>query len=172
MQNMKKKKPAKSAKQGGHINKAFQILPTQLLVDVASRKISASAYALYGFLHFWQGQKSELWWGVDSIAEATGFSEAKVKRLIKELVEARHIARSKRMGANWRTKCLTRVDKTRAVFVAGEQVNRQANQPTGPLSAAPSNPTDCDSYEHETKNDLNEKLGWSDDEKNLFESLY
>ena len=77
--NMKKKEPAKTSSQGGHINKAFQILPTQLLVDVASRKISASAYALYGFFHFWQGQKSELWWGVDSIAEATGFSEAKVK---------------------------------------------------------------------------------------------
>ena len=121
---MKKEKPAGTSNHGGHINKAFQILPTQLLVDVASRKISASAYALYGFFHFWQGQKSELWWGVDSIAEATGFSEAKVKRLIKELLEAGHIARIQRMG-------VVRPDTTGPALTHRSPSTEMARRPSG-----------------------------------------
>ena len=104
-----------------HINKGFVILPTQLLADVAARKISVSAYALYAFLLFWQGTNSQAWYGIKRIAQETGFSQSKVKRLFKELKGAGHIRRTKTMS-NSHTECLTRVDKSRKVFVGGEQV--------------------------------------------------
>src|SRR5439155_11929643 len=124
-QHMKTNGSPDRAKEGGHINTAFVMLPTQLLADVAAKRLSAGAYALYAFLIFWQGTNGKLWWGIPSIAEATGFSEATVKRYIKELVKAGHISRIKRMGANWHTVCRTYVDKTSTVFVAGKPVNRE-----------------------------------------------
>jgi DNA-binding MarR family transcriptional regulator len=117
--------PAGAADEGvngsAHINKGFVILPTQLLAEVATRKISTSAYALYAFLLFWQGTNSRLWYGVKAIARKTGLSQSKVKRLFTELIGAGHIRRTKTMS-NSHTECLTRVDKSRKVFVCGEEV--------------------------------------------------
>src|SRR5947208_3914863 len=74
----------------GHINTAFVMLPTQLLTEVAAKRISEAAYTLYAFLKFWEGQNDHLWYGIPTMAERTGFSQGKVKRLIKELLAAGH----------------------------------------------------------------------------------
>jgi len=131
-QHMNTNESSARADKGGHIYTAFVMLPTQLLADFAAKRLSAGAYALYAFLVFWQGTNGKLWWGIPSIAEATGLSEGTVKRYIKELVKAGHISRIKRMGANWHTVCRTYVDKTRTVFVGGKPVNRvkEAEKPT------------------------------------------
>src|SRR5438445_5280384 len=129
--NMKINGSSRASNGGDHINTAFVMLPTKLLADVATKRISEAAYTLYAFLKFWEGQNDHLWYGISTMAERTGFSQGKVKRLIKELLASGHIARRKKMGANWHTKCLTYVDKTSAVFVAGEKVHRQRPSASG-----------------------------------------
>lgn len=114
----------KSVKSNDHIKTAFVMLPTQLLADVAAKRISEPAYVLYSFLKFWEGTNDHLWYGEAAMAEQTGFSKDKVKRLIRKLLKTGHIARSKRMGKSSLTKCRTYVDKTGTVFVAGGAVNR------------------------------------------------
>jgi len=112
-----------SDKAGDHLNTGFVMLPTALLADVAAKRISEAAFVLYAFLRFWQGPKNDLWYGIAKIAERTGFSQSKVKKLMnEELLPAGHISRQKRMNKSSRTKCLTYVDK-RIVFVGGKPVN-------------------------------------------------
>ena len=92
---------------GAHIHNAYVKLPTELLADVARGVISEAAFTLYAFLVFWQGPHYDTFCGISAMARETGFSEGKVKRLLKELLAAGHIRRTRKMGATWRTKCMT-----------------------------------------------------------------
>src|SRR6266700_6864246 len=93
--------------EGAHIHNAYVKLPTELLADVAKGVISEATFTLYAFLVFWQGSHYDAFCGIRAMARETGFSEGKVKRLLKELVAARHIRRTRKMGTTWRTKCMT-----------------------------------------------------------------
>ena len=121
---MKKKitKPATAEKgeNENHINKAFVTVPTKLLAEVATKKITVSAYVLYAFLLFWQGTDAS--YGVKRIAKETGFSEGKVKELLKELSTAGHITRIKQTRGNSQTRCRTFVETPRKVLIYGEPV--------------------------------------------------
>src|SRR6266853_4351434 len=126
------------ADSGGLINTAFVMLPTKLLADVAAKKISEASFFLYAFMNFLQGKNKQHWYGIPSLAEKTGFSQGKVKRCMKELVQIVHVARIKRMGANWLTRCLTRVEPDGTVLVHGENVRRRPEllRPSGHCAAA------------------------------------
>ena len=93
--------------ENAHIHKAYVRLPTELLADVGKKTISGPAVVLYAFLLFWQGKKYDAFYGIRAMARETGFSEGKVKDLVKELVQAGHIRRTRKFGACWRTKCIT-----------------------------------------------------------------
>lgn len=102
--------------EAAHIHKAFVMMPTEVLADVAMRKISAPACVLYAFILFWQGDKSDTFFGIEAMARETDFSVSKVKDLIKELRNAGHISRKRKMGATWRTRCMT-VVKNGALYI-------------------------------------------------------
>src|SRR5438093_2496521 len=100
--------------------KTFVMVPAQLLSDVADKKITGSAFALYCYLLFRQGKKKQYWGSIEDICWGTGVSSAQVSRLLKQLVARNHISRVKRIGATWITYCLTRVeDGGKIVFRGG-----------------------------------------------------
>src|SRR5438552_3664598 len=104
---MNDNKEMSANKEEAHIHNAYVKLPTELLADIARGVISEAAFTLYGFLVFWQGPNYDAFCGIRAMARESGFSEGKVKRLLKELVVAGHIRRTPKMGAAWRTKCMT-----------------------------------------------------------------
>jgi len=98
------------------MDKTFVMIPTKLLRDVAERKISSSAFQVYCYVLFRRGTKDKFWGSVKDICWGTGFEEAQVSRLLKQLVEAGHVRRVKRVARTWDTYCLTRVDDHKIIY--------------------------------------------------------
>jgi len=105
--------------EAAHIHKAFVILPTELLADVARQRISPFDLTLYAHLLFWQGSKKDLWFSEAAMAREIGVSRATIGRGLVRLKKAGHIRRTRRMHASWRTKCLT-VRQDGILFIRGK----------------------------------------------------
>jgi hypothetical protein len=98
------------------MDKTFVMVPAKLLRDVAEAKISSSAFQVYCYVLFRRGTKDKFWGSVKDICWGTGFEEAQVSRLLKQLVEAGHIRRVKHVGRSWDTHCLTCVDDHKVIY--------------------------------------------------------
>jgi len=119
------------------IHKAFVMLPTEVVADVAKKRISPFALTLYAFLLFWQGSKEHLWFNEVSMARESGVSRATIGRALAQLEEAGHILRKRRMNASWLTKCAT-VIRNGMLYVRRHPVKRMSKNGAGAASTSAS----------------------------------
>lgn len=131
-------KPMSALDEAAHIHDAFVMLPTEVLSDAAQKRISPYAVVLYSFLLFWEGANDKLWYNVETMARETGVHETTVSRALEDLRKARHIRRTRRMGASWLTKCLS-IKKGDTLYIRGKSRHLKDN-PKEKLSPPPVTP--------------------------------
>ena len=103
----------------------FVQLPMGIMIDLQSGSLGYRDVCLYCYLLAKQGNNSDLWWGIESLARMTDIPETGVKQSLNKLVRSRHIVR-KRTKKTTRTKCVTRVNPRATgggIFIKGEPLN-------------------------------------------------
>src|SRR5437763_1495002 len=83
------------------MEESFVMIPAKLLQDVSERKITRSAFCLYCYVLFRQGEKEKYWGSIKDMCWGTGLSSSQISRLLRKLEVRGHIKRSRRVGSTW-----------------------------------------------------------------------
>lgn len=86
----------------------FVSLPMAIMPDLRNRALSYRDVCLYCYLLAKQGNNSDLWWSVESLAWLTGIPQTGVKESLRKLVASGHLRRQRTMKSS-KTRCVTRV---------------------------------------------------------------